>query len=702
MTNLYPASPGIKDPAVFQPTAAFRLQIVKVIGFILLFFLLYVLVLLTAVALGAAFVTAGIALTGYYPGIFTFIAGPVLIILGGLILFLLVRFLFYRRPPVNPYRAPIDADDHPRLFDFISKLVQETRIRFPEKVFVVPEVNVSVFYNASFFNLLWPARMNLEIGLGLVNSVNISEFKMVLAQEFAHFSRRSMKFGSYAYMWNKILYNMLYENDSWNDLAMRWSSNGGLAGFLAHVTTMVVNSILFLLRKVYRLINRQYLELSREMEFQADALAVSLAGTEAAVSGGRRVEMGTYCLDHCMHKLSDLETGGQRFRNIFHVHRAVIDYYARQNLLETDTAGLPLIPDSYFHTFLKSRVQLREQWTTHPTREDREQRYLAAGIRCAQVTASAWQLFNNPELLQEQSTRQVYDVLSPGCSGDMISPAEFVAALTRRHRLYEYPAAFHDYYDNRAFTAVTTEGERALSVTGVTGMAQLYHPDVVWRIRSYYRDKQDVETLQAIATGQFQTRVFEFDGQPQKASDARELARKLAGQVAEEQRWLQQHDQLAYSYHYQRAQEKGPEAVRLLITRYQQILIHQEFANRLNDQVIRVIHAISQVFNTGHDAIAMLEPWMEELRAECWKFRRLLHEVTTSPGYTSCLSPEVYDKVQRFAAQDCIFMQDQVPDYVALQELHEIISTVMEQYNNSNILLRKSFLEFLLTMEPEG
>ncbi|NLR64150.1 M48 family metalloprotease [Chitinophaga varians] len=702
MTNLYPASPGIKDPAVFQPTTAFRLQIVKVIGFILLFFLLYAIVLLTAITLGAAFITAGIALTGYYPNIFTFIAGPALAILGGLMLFLLVRFLFYRRPPVNPYRAPIEAHHHPRLFDFISRLVKDTRIRFPEKVFVVPEVNVAVFYNASFFNLLWPARMNLEIGLGLVNSVNISEFKMILAQEFAHFSRRSMKLGSYVYALNKVLYNMLYENDSWNDLAIRWSSHGSLPGFFAHVTLMLVNSIQFLLRKLYRLINRQYLELSREMEFHADALAVSLAGTAAAISGGRRVEMGTYCLDHCMHKLSELENDGQQFSNIFQTHRAVIDYYARQNRLDTDAAGLPVIPDSYFHTFLKSRVQLREQWTTHPTREDREQRYLAAGIICEQVNTSAWQLFDDPELLQEQSTRQVYDVLSPGFTGETISPAEFVAELTHRHRLYEYPAAFHDYYDNRAFTAINTEDEQALSAAVATSMAQLYHPDIVWRIRSYYRDKQDVETLQAIAIGQFQTRTFEFDGQSRKASDARELARQLARHVAAEQDWLQQHDRQAYGYHYQRALAKGPDTVRLLTTRYQQILMHQEFANRLNDQVVRVIHAISQVFNASHDTLALLMPWMEELRAECWRFRRLLHEVTSSPGHTSCLSPELYDRVQLFTMQDCIFMQDQVPDYAALQELHEIISSVMEQYNNSNVLLRKSFLEFLLTMEPEA
>lgn len=700
MTNLYPESPGVKDPLFFQPSALFRLQIVKVTGFILLFFLLYMIILLTAVALAAGFVAAGVALPGYYPSIYTFIVGPALLLLGGMLLFFLVKFLFYQRPPVNPYRTLIDADHHPRLFDFISRLVKETRIRFPKKIFVVPDVQASVFYNTSFFSLLWPSAMNLEIGLGLVNSLNISEFKMVLAHEFAHFSRRSMKLGSYVYTLNKVLYNMLYENDSWNELVIRWSSHGSLPAFFAHLTRMIVNSMQFLLKKVYHLINRQYLVLSREMEFRADAVAVALAGTAATVSGTRRLEMGSYCMDYCMHHLSDPETAGQRFRNLFSAHSAVMDYFAGQNYLCIDAEGLPVITDNYFQTFLKSRVQLREQWTTHPTREDREQRYLAAAVSCEQATGSAWQLFNNPESLQEQNTKLIYDLSAPDIQEDSwIEPAAFIEDLTRKHRLYEYPAAFNDYYDNRSFPPV--QHSSPLPVTAATlNFAQLYHPDIILRMRRYYRDKQDVETLQAIASGQFQTRVFEFDGQQYKAAEARILLRKLATHVAEEQSWLLSHDQLAYRYHYQRALEQGSDKARQLEEQYQDILLHQEFAHRLNDQVINIIHGISQIFNIGHGTLPLLGPWLEELSAGCWRFRRLLHEATVSTGYSGTLSPELYEQVQRFTDQECVFMQQEVPDYVALQELHEVISAVVEQYNNSNILLKKSYLELLLTLEP--
>jgi len=35
------------------------------------------------------------------------------------------------------------------------------------------------FYNSSFWSMFLPVRKNLEIGLGLVNSINISEFKQL-------------------------------------------------------------------------------------------------------------------------------------------------------------------------------------------------------------------------------------------------------------------------------------------------------------------------------------------------------------------------------------------------------------------------------------------------------------------------------------------------------------------------------------------
>ncbi|WP_143304836.1 M48 family metallopeptidase [Chitinophaga vietnamensis] len=701
MTNLLSENTGSSNFPFSAGAISFRQQIIKVFGYIVLFFLSYVILLLAAVALAVVCITGGVALIRSYPVLLSMIPGIALVVLGVMTCFLLFRFLIYRRQPVNPYRTQISADSHPRLFDLITQLVKETRISFPKKIFIVPDVNAALFYHSSFLSLFWPVRKNLEIGLGLVNSVNISEFKTVLAHEFGHFSQRSMKLGSYVYGLNRMLYNMLYENDSWNELMIRWSSAGSLPGFFILLSTWIVNVIQYVLRKIYQLINRQYMEMSREMEFKADALAVSLTGTAAAVSSLRRVEMGSYCLDHCLHKLPELAEQQCRFRNVFQVQRALIRYYASQNQLELDSAGLPVITDAYFKTFLKSRVQLRDQWTTHPTREAREARYRQADVRQEPVSASAWQLFDEPEALQESVTEQVYSYTVPvGMPFTWHNISTFMAELEQRHRTYEFPKAFNDYYDNRAFAPLYDGYQEPLPAGHPLTFQTLYHPDVVLRIRMYYRDLQDTETLQAIAAGHFQTRVFEFDGQKYRAGKAGRLAQQLAAQVSAEREWLETQDQLAFRFHYTQALAKDDDTAAQLKARHEEIIRHQENANRLNDLVVRIIHCISVLFHTSSHNLATVLPCIEELSGEYREFRKLLQEVLTEPHIRNTLSPEMNERIRQFHQHDGVFIRNGIPEYGAIKELHDTSSALMEYYNNSIVLLKKEHLESILRQSP--
>ncbi|HVI43629.1 MAG TPA: M48 family metallopeptidase [Chitinophaga sp.] len=702
MSNPYPGSPEKAYTAYLQPNVLFKQQIVKVISYIALFFLLYILLLLVAASIATACMAWGVSLLRYHSGLLPVIPGLGLILLGGLILFFLARFLFYKRAADNPCRTEISASNHPRLFQFIAELAEETRISFPKRVFVVPEVNITVFYNSSLSGLFWPVGKNLEIGLGLVNSVSISEFKAKMAQEFAHFSQRSMKMASYVYTVNRVLYNMLYENESLESAATRWNRHSQLLGFFTHLTAMVIRGIRYLLRKVYPLIHRQYLELSREMEFHADAVAVSLVGVEAAVSSMRRIELGSYSMDHCLHRLPELAEQARCFRNIYSVQRALMTYFAAQNHLLPDEEGLPVITDTYFRTFVKSRIQLRDQWTSHPSRIDREERCRQAGIFCPTDTASAWNLFEETEILQERLTTSLYSQYIPGnVSCEPLDASVYVSELSERHQQFEYPRVFNEYYDNRSFPAMNESYLTPLPPESATTLSitALYHPDAVWRMQCFYRDQQDLETLQAIATGQIQTRVFEFEGRQYQAQSAPLLAHRLAEHVAGEQKWLLEHDRLAFRYHYMKATIKGAAMKEAIKEKYLKITLRQEYASRLNEQMVKIVHCISRIFNAEDLAFADIHPAFEELAAECRNFRLMLQEVTDCWQSTGTLTDDMAVKVQQFRQHGCVYLHDHVPDYIAIEELHELITAVIEKYNNDVIRLKKDYLEFILTLE---
>ena len=129
-----------------------------------------------------------------------------------LALFMLKALVFVRRGKPGAM-IELTRADHPRLFAFLDQVAADARAPRPHRVFVSPEVNAAVFYDLTVLNLLWPSRKNLVIGLGVVNTLNLSELKAVLAHEFGHFAQRSMAVGRWVYTAQQIAAHIVVRRD---------------------------------------------------------------------------------------------------------------------------------------------------------------------------------------------------------------------------------------------------------------------------------------------------------------------------------------------------------------------------------------------------------------------------------------------------------------------------------------------------------
>src|SRR5205814_6198739 len=182
------------------------------------------------------------------------------------VIYFLIKFMFTTSKDENSSRVEIYKEDQPKLFAFIRQLSAETQTPLPKKIFLSPDVNACVFYNSSFWSMFLPVKKNLEIGLGLVNSINASEFKAVIAHEFGHFSQRSMKLGSFTYNVNRVIYNMLYDNSSYTAFLTAWGAVSSYLAFFAGITVKIAECIQSILKDMYKLLNKAYLRLSCEVE----------------------------------------------------------------------------------------------------------------------------------------------------------------------------------------------------------------------------------------------------------------------------------------------------------------------------------------------------------------------------------------------------------------------------------------------------
>jgi Zn-dependent protease with chaperone function len=177
MESLYPPSVSGVPAELTVPNANYRRSVVIVFASLLLFLAFY-LALVTA--------TGWLLYTAVTYPIDRVGRGPILLKIGavaisGMLFLFMVKGLFKRHSMEHDLHIELKEADYPELYQFIRQLCAETKAPFPHRIYASPEVNAAVFYNSTLLNLIFPTKKNLLIGLGLVNSLTLSEFKAVMA-----------------------------------------------------------------------------------------------------------------------------------------------------------------------------------------------------------------------------------------------------------------------------------------------------------------------------------------------------------------------------------------------------------------------------------------------------------------------------------------------------------------------------------------
>ena len=552
----YPATPGNVPASATEVSPGFRREVKAVLGMIVLFFIVYLLLLAFGAALAAGCLYLGFVLFTSLSGFWGILAGLGIISVGVLVLFFLVKFLFAVNRSDMSSSVQITEEEQPVLFAFIRKVAEDTQTQFPKKIFLSADVNASVSYNSSFWSMFLPVKKNLQIGLGLVNSISISEFKAVLAHEFGHFSQRSMKLGSFVYQVNRIIYNMLYQNAGYAQVLNGLGNLHGLLAIFTHITIAIVRSIQWILQQMYGLINRRYSSLSREMEFHADAVAASVSGSEALITSLRRLEIADTAfgltIQHCARLLEQKKVTP----NIYPNQKATLEDLAINYNLDMQH-GLPVLTDAFLAGLKTMRVNYKDQWASHPSREDREAHLRSLNITAENDPQTAWILFERIPYWQEQLTQKIY--ASADCSGTHpIVPPEYNEYLTTERNLYSLPAEYNGYYDGRQpevpaeddmlYIPGTAAGKTA---AGLFASAYASLPKKITNLNA------EIALLRQMAAGEVEVKTFDFDGKKYNRAEASALADELVKEEEELRRQLKTHDLLVVRYFIEVSTAKG-------------------------------------------------------------------------------------------------------------------------------------------------
>lgn len=451
MDDLYPAGPGNVPATLTRPTSAYKHQAWLAVASLALFVMLYFALVgwfgWTAWRLISTAVIGGDNAIGYF-------------LVGGSAAFLCVfmlKALFFVNRGGAPDHVQILPEDQPKLFAFLNQLADEAGAPRPHRVYLSARVNAAVFYDLSIFNLLFPSRKNLEIGLSLVNVLTLSEFKAVLAHEFGHFAQRSMAIGSWVYIAQQIAAHVIAKRDALDKFLRMLSRIDLRIAWIGWLLSLIVWSIRSLLDTVFRLVVLAQRALSRQMEFQADLVAVSLTGSDELV--------------HALHKLQSADEAWDRALSFangeYHQGRAVRDLFSAQSriiermtqILNDPTYGkVPAsnatAPDRH-RVFSTSFAQPPQMWSTHPANSDREENAKRVYLPAAHDARSAWLLFEDAEAVRLQLTQSLFDTAEL----QQVSQEQSMQALDARYDMLQYAADYQGAYLGRELARHATQAD---------------------------------------------------------------------------------------------------------------------------------------------------------------------------------------------------------------------------------------------------
>ncbi|MBR1963729.1 MAG: DUF2167 domain-containing protein [Muribaculaceae bacterium] len=283
----------------------------------------------------------------------------------------LIKPLFQFSVPKDPNRIEINREDAPDLYELIEETAKLTGVKFPKRVYVSSDVNACVFYNTTFWNIFFPVRKNIEIGLGLLYGLNTMELKAVIAHEFGHFGQNSMKIGSIVSIGYEIIENLINRRDFLDKWLIDWQTSNAhwVWSLLGAITASSIGCVRKIMYRTYIFVQKGFLGLSRQMEYDADNVSADIVGNAIAVSALCKINYISKRFEAYHSLVSDIASSKNlRPSSYWDGYEAFITLC--ESFDGKNITPIKLMEEQDIER-VSRRVQIKNPWLSHPTLSQR-------------------------------------------------------------------------------------------------------------------------------------------------------------------------------------------------------------------------------------------------------------------------------------------------------------------------------------------
>jgi len=554
MDSIYPANPTNIPPELTKPSKAHKrhvwLAVLGLITFVLVYLSLTVWFGWSSYSLIYSSITTG------QGNLFTWL---VALSAGFLTLFMVKALLFVKKGSIEQ-EYEVTAQSEPQLFRFLFRLADETGAPRPHRVFLSPRVNACVFYDLSLLNFFFPSKKNLEIGLPLVNALTVSELKAVLAHEFGHFAQRSMALGNWVYIAQQIAAHIIAKRDALDNF-LRFLSNVDLrVAWFGWILRLIVWSLRATMETIFNLVLLAQRALSREMEFQADLVAVSVTGSDALIHALHKLQAADEAWDRAQSFVNDQVREGKASKDLFAVQLRVIKHMSGI-LNDPDYGCVAQVPASnpeQHRVFTADIAQPPRMWATHPYNHEREQNAKKIYVPGVLDDRSSWIIFDDAQALKEKFTSTLlsrFDV--------EYKPDEEIFSLLDKVYAREYlNSRYRGAYLGRSFVRHAAKPDVLYESnidSAISTLSELYPEDLSGKLEQLRTLERERDLLIALRDGFYTPPdgVIRFRGNEIKKRELAKVIEEVSIECAGVQEVIFNHDKRCRTAHKRAAEQLG-------------------------------------------------------------------------------------------------------------------------------------------------
>lgn len=617
--------------------------------------------------------------------------------IGLVVLKYLFRFVNREKQEVKGVKIEITEHDQPEFFAFLKELTKRVGTRMPKRVYVNPDVNAGVRFSSNFWSLLWPGSKELQIGWGLVNGINASELKFILAHEFGHFSQGSMMLSSYTYQVNTILGHLLLEPEERRHDPNE--ENNGTFTTSINLGKEIVNGMESILRGIFRLVNRSFSSLSRQMEFHADAVAAQIYGPapqKYSLSRGPFIENS---LNLCFDFYNSGVGKQYRSANIFANHRKTQQVLLKEHHIP-NTQGWAEIDSDYGLQAPPSRIELSENWSSHPEVEERVasvNRFFKAEDFPELDYQPATSLFHNTLKLEEELTEAILNYEGAQPPSEVLSDDNFDLYFEDYFRDHRFPEVFQHYYND--WSPLKVDLENSAQIEKIA-FETLFNDWASLEILKLHSLENDLFLLQQIAGKGTGIKSFRYLGRKCKILDSGRLSAELRKEIEALKTSIFKHDQKIYNYFLALAKEKGQDAS--LKQCYKDWLAYQD-PDAPNSKLSALKYMEGLSFTSENTSYDLIKSRFEKLLPTDKSFRRDLQELKAEESLWNSLNEEAQKVINDFLKQEAryfdgtAYIEDRLQSLIGALQVYAHL--ILPQKSNRQKLKTLNLMASLLPEE---